>query len=239
MDPPDQSAQGVYLWRVLPAGPVQLLSERQSYSDLQPDLQSSSIGQNRRLTNLGLRGDLSYVKGIHDIKAGVTYEDTILTETDSFALVDPTLNPVCLNADGTADTAPDVTNPAQCTGVLTPSPGYDPLLATIDLTRLGAGVAPYTFRGHADIRELALYVEDTINLKNWTVNLGIRGDIYKGFTKATQAEPRVGIAYNVKPTNTVLRISYARTLETPFNETLVLASTGCNNPVVNSLQSAI
>jgi hypothetical protein len=34
------------------------------------------------------------------------------------------------------------------------------------------------------------------------------------------------IAYNIKPTNTVLRVSYARTMETPFNENLVLASNG-------------
>ncbi len=35
----------------------------------------------------------------------------------------------------------------------------------------------------------------------------------------------MGIAYNIKPSGTVLRISYARTLETPFNENLVLSST--------------
>ncbi len=209
------------------------------FADLIPDLQSTSIGQNRRLTNLGLRGDVSYVKGIHNLKAGVTYEDTILTERDSFGIVDPTLNPACLNADGSADTDPTVTNPAQCTGALTANPGYASVLAAYDLTRPGAGVGPYTYFGHANIRELALYLQDTITVKNWTFNLGIRGDVYNGITKATQAEPRVGIAYNFKPTNTVLRVSYARTLETPFNENLVLSSTGCNDVVVNALQSAI
>ncbi len=38
-----------------------------------------------------LRSDISYVKGIHNIKAGVTYEQTFLTENDSFGIVDPTL----------------------------------------------------------------------------------------------------------------------------------------------------
>jgi hypothetical protein len=33
----------------------------------------------------------------------------------------------------------------------------------------------------------------------------------------------------------VLRVSYARVLETPFNENLVLASNGCNNVVLNPL----
>jgi Carboxypeptidase regulatory-like domain/TonB-dependent Receptor Plug Domain len=209
------------------------------YADLQPDLQSTTIGQNRRLTNLGLRADLSYVKGIHNIKAGATYEDTILTEADDFGIVDPTLNPVCLNADGSPNTDPTIINPAQCTGALTQNPGYVPILGSIDLTRPAAGVAPYTYHGHADIHQVALYVEDTISWKNWTFSLGIRGDIYNGISSSTQAEPRVGIAYNIKSSNTVLRVSYARTMETPFNENLVLASIGCNDPVVNALQSAI
>jgi hypothetical protein len=66
-----------------------------------------------------------------------------------------------------------------------------------------------------------------------------QGDIYNGLTRATQAEPRVGVAYNIKRTNTVLRASYARTLETPFNEKLVLSRNGCNNPSVNALMAAI
>ena len=55
--------------------------------------------------------------------------------------------------------------------------------------------------------------------------------------RRSQAEPRLGIAYNIKPTSTVLQVSYARTLETPFNENLVLASLGCNDPVINDLQA--
>ena len=65
-----------------------------------------------------------------------------------------------------------------------------------------------------------------IKAGNWLFNVGIRGDLYNGLAIARQAEPRVGIAYSLKPTNTVLRVSYARTLETPFNENLVLSSSG-------------
>jgi hypothetical protein len=97
----------------------------------------------------------------------------------------------------------------------------------------------YGFRGHANIRELALFFQDTISIKNWTFNVGVRFDHYDGITSANQAEPRLGIAYNIKPSNTVLRISYARTLETPFNENLVLASNGCMDPVISDLMAAI
>jgi outer membrane receptor protein involved in Fe transport len=130
---------------------------------------------------------------------------------------------------------------------LTPNPNFNPLLACYDLTRTAALPASdgcpnstsglYHFYGHANIRELASFIQDTITKKNWTFNLGVRFDYYDGIT-ANQAEPRMGIAYNIKPTNTVLRISYARTLETPFNENLVLASEGCNNPVINALMAS-
>ena len=68
----------------------------------------------------------------------------------------------------------------------------------------------YPYDVHSDIKELALFVQDTITNKNWDFNLGLRGDFYNGITIARQAEPRVGVAYNVKKTNTVLRVSYAR-----------------------------
>jgi outer membrane receptor protein involved in Fe transport len=61
-------------------------------------------------------------------------------------------------------------------------------------------------------------VQDTITKGSWNFNVGIRGDLYNGLSTAREAEPRLGVAYNFKQSNTVLRASYARTLETPFNE---------------------
>jgi outer membrane receptor protein involved in Fe transport len=58
---------------------------------------------------------------------------------------------------------------------------------------------------------LGLYVQDQIKAGNWIFNLGMRGDLYNGLAVARQAEPRLGVAYSIKPTNTVLRLSYART----------------------------
>ena len=127
------------------------------------------------------------------------------------------------------------------------NPGFVPLLGCYDLTRTGSlpasdgcpnptsGLYPYDV--HSDIKELALFAQDTITYKNWDFNLGLRGDLYNGISISRQAEPRVGVAYNVKQTNTVLRVSYARILETPFNENLILASNGCSDPVVNALMS--
>jgi hypothetical protein len=119
---------------------------------------------------------------------------------------------------------------------------FDPVLGCIDLTRPTVSCTGtrglFQFSGHGDIKELGLFLQDTITKGSWSFNIGIRGDIYRGISNSTnQAEPRAGIAYNIKRTNTVLRISYARVIETPFNENLVLAST-VGNPVATALFGA-
>jgi hypothetical protein len=192
-------------------------------ADLGP-INSETISQNRTLTNAGLRTDISYVKGIHNIKAGITFEHTFLTENDRFGIIDPTLLPSTTDGLGNPCFDP-VTNTAV--------PGTPcATLLPIDLTR---GGTQFGFHGHADVKEIALFVQDTITKGNWSFNLGIRGDLYRGLSSTSQAEPRLGIAYNIKPTSTVLRLSYARTLETPFNENLVIATTGCNVNVIAAL----
>jgi len=177
------------------------------FADLQPNLQSQTVGQDRLLTNGGARATLSYARGIHNVKAGVVYQHTLLDEHDTLGIVDPTLN-----------------DPA--------SPNYNPVLAPYDLTR-GGGL--FTFNGHADVKLLSLYLQDAITRGNWAINLGLRGDLYNGLSTHREAQPRLGLAYSIKRTSTVLRLSYARLLETPFNENLVLSSTGCANPVLNPL----
>jgi Carboxypeptidase regulatory-like domain/TonB-dependent Receptor Plug Domain len=219
------------------------------FSDFVPDLQSTTVGQNRRLTALGGQANVSYSHGIHNIKIGVQWYDEILTEQNSFGIVDPTFNPVCLNADGSPNTNPSLTNPAGCTGMLTANPNYDPLLSCVDLTRTGPLPASngcpgstgslYTYKGHANVRQFSPYIEDMIRYKNWSFHLGLRGDYYYGITKAGLAEPRLGASYTIKPTNTVLSFSYARTLETPFNENLILSSLGCNDPIVSEIMGAV
>jgi hypothetical protein len=201
-------------------------------ADLGPsNLQTSSISQDRTLTNAAVHSDFNYSRGIHTIKIGAQYGQTFLRENDSLGVVDPTYNSPCVDASG--NPLPGYSSPSQCPGgAAGQNPAYLPVLAPYDLTRSGAF---YNYFGHTDVKELALYIEDQIKAGNWLFNLGIRGDVYNGLTSAQQAEPRVGIAYNIKPTSTDLRVSYARTLETPFNENLVLSSSGCSNAVLAPL----
>ncbi len=186
-------------------------------ADLGP-VQQQSIGQDRSLANDGAHSDVSYVKGVNNVKLGAMYEQTQLDESDMMGIVSPTyLDSLGCMTGG----SPDVPTRAPCT-----------TLYPYDLTR---GGSYYDFLGHTDVKELALYLEDQITAGNWLFNVGIRGDMYNGLADASQAEPRLGGSYSIKKTNTVLRGSYARTLETPFNENLVLASRGCLNAVVNPL----
>jgi hypothetical protein len=199
-------------------------------------IQSQTIAQDRNLTNAGARTDFSYVHGINNIKVGATYSQTFLNENDTLAIVNPTFNSPCVDVTNTP--VAGFTTPSQCAaaGLYSndPSAGgtFNPVLQPYDLTR-GGGY--FNFLGHTDVKELALYAQDQIKTGNWLFNLGIRGDLYNGLAIQRQAEPRVGLAYTVKQTSTVLRLSYARTLESPFNENLVLSSRGCLNPVLSPL----
>ncbi len=215
-----------------------------------PSLQRQSVGQNRTLTNAGIRSDISYVKGMNNVKAGVTYQQTFLNENDTIGIVDPSYNAPCITFAADQDRyvpapAPGIVNPSQCAGIYQPNvagnpnaaasafyPVFNPTLFPYDLTR-GGGY--YAFTGHTDVKEFSLYIRDVITKGNWSLNLGLRGDLYNGLSVARQAEPRVGVAYNIKKTNTNLRVSYARTLETPFNENLILSSEGCSNAVLSPL----
>ena len=209
------------------------------FNDLGPaNLQRETVAQQRSLLNGGATANVTYTKGIHNLKAGITYEQTLLNENDQLGIIDPTFNAPCLN--GSAVPVNGFSDPSQCAGAgyqpntaanpNAPNSALYPLFNTAllpyDLTR---GGTLFPFYGHTDVKELAMYVQDSISVKNWSFNLGIRGDLYNGLSSASQAEPRVGVSYNIQKTNTVLRFSYARTLETPFNENLVLSSVGCGN----------
>ncbi len=186
-----------------------------------PGGSSATLNQNRKLTNAGLRSDLSYVKGAHNIKVGGTLQHTFLTEDFNFGITDPNF------LGSQADVAG---NPCFVGGVALDAPCTT--LLPFDLTR---GGSLFPFHGHTDVKELALYAQDTISEGNWAFNVGIRFDLYRGIVHDWQPEPRVGVAYNIKKTNSVLRLSYSRILETPFNENLILASLGASNPVITDV----
>ncbi len=158
--------------------------------------QTMTFSQSRRLNNAGVKADLSYVKGKHNAKFGVQLSHTFLTESFKFGITDPDFN-----------------DPA--------SPDFLPGLLPFDLTR---GGTQFNFRGHTDIKQEAFYAQDTLTIGQATASFGVRFDNYDGITKGNLFQPRLGISYHLKSTGTVLRASFMRSFESPYNENLVLSS---------------
>jgi hypothetical protein len=158
--------------------------------------QPATVAQDRKLTNIGVKADVSYTTGAHNVKLGGTISATKLDENFTIGLTDPTFNDPLSDA-------------------------FDPNLLPYDLTR---GGKPFAYAQAATIKQQAAYIQDDIKAGNASFKLGLRLDHYDGLSQATMLQPRLGASYAVPQSNTVVRASYGRTLETPYNENLLLSS---------------
>ena len=181
----------------------------------------ATVSQDRKLTNLGIKADVAYTTGNHNVKVGGTIGATKLDEKFTIGLTDPSLNAPCLDANGDPSSSTALSTASQCVGGLTVNPDFNPDLLAFDLSRQGT---PFNFAQTATIKEQAAYVQDDIKAGNATLKIGVRLDHYDGLTTATLVQPRLGASYTVPGSGTVLRASYGRTLETPYNENLLLSS---------------
>ncbi|MEP7077208.1 MAG: TonB-dependent receptor [Acidobacteriota bacterium] len=189
--------------------------------------QTTTIAQQRRLANAGIRGDLSYVKGMNNIKVGGQYQRTFLKEGFQFGLTDAGFNPLCFDDSG------EPVGGTACGEGTTPNPDFLPGLLPFDLTR---GGQLFAFNGRATIKQAAAYIQDALNFKDGlTVSVGLRYDNYHGLSSGSSVQPRLGVSYLIKPTNTVLRASYTRNFETPYNENLVLSSSTGGNGLADGI----
>jgi outer membrane cobalamin receptor len=116
------------------------------------------------------------------------------------------------------------------------NPNFNPDLLPLDLTR---GGSLFQFAGTGNVNEYAGYVQDTVTVDNLTINAGVRFDRYDAFgtIKDSQAEPRSGISYLVRRTGTVLRAGYAHTMETPYNENLLVATSPAGAFLISAFSS--
>ena len=193
--------------------------------------QPATQSQNRQLLNWGVKADISINAGKHNIKYGLDLKQTRLLENFGFGVTDSTFNSPCITAGGAAVGDTSLTNPNQCAAAgfepntadnpnVTGAP-FSPGLLPFDLTR---GGRLFAYHATANINQYAFFGEDAITEGNFVFNIGFRFDRYDGLVSKSGPQPRAGIAYNIKKTATVLRIAYARTFETPFNENLLLSS---------------
>lgn len=106
-----------------------------------------------------------------------------------------------------------VTDPA----LVEENPALQPYLLT-------DGGSPLRFFQTGKVSQIAWYAQDTMTFGNFSINLGARFDHYDGPSHANTFQPRAGLSYHVKKTGTVIRGAYSYSLETPYNENLLLAS---------------
>lgn len=184
----------------------------------------AAISQTRFLTNYGVKADYAITHGRHAMKFGSQLQQTRLLENFSLGITNPNLNPVCLGSGGVPEGLPDVTNPATCSSLNAgyyANPNLLPGLVPYDLTRGGTF---FLFHGQNNVTQEAFYATDQITLGQLQVSIGLRLDHYAGLVTQTSPQPRLALSYLVKRTGTVLRAAYSRTMETPFNENLLLSS---------------
>jgi hypothetical protein len=158
----------------------------------------ATVSQDRTLTNMGAKADVSYTTGNHNVKVGGSITATRLRENFTFGITDPT-DASFADEDG----------------------NFNPAFAPFDLTN---GGTPLVYNQAATIKEQAVYVQDDVKAGDASFKLGVRVDHYDGLSVATLVEPRLGVSYAVPGSGTVLRASYGRTLETPYNENLLLSA---------------
>lgn len=150
----------------------------------------------RTLDNFGVNVSLTKVVGDHDLKFGGTFKRFPIDEVFGFGITDPGFN------DPESDR-------------------YNPDLAPYDLTR---GGQPLDFREKRSGNYAGLFIQDNLRYKNLTANLGLRYDRNDLPLTESQAEPRIGVAYYVESTGTVLRGSYNRIFFTPEYENILFGS---------------
>jgi Carboxypeptidase regulatory-like domain len=194
----------------------------------------ATVSQSRRLTNWGVRGDVSYSVAQHNLKIGGQVVQTHLQEDLALGITDFAFNPVCLNDAGDPQELPTVTNTSQCASSgFVANPGFNTGLLPLDLRR---GGSLFQFGADGNVNQYAFYIQDAMTLGHLTFSPGLRVDHYDAFgiIKNTEAQPRLGVSYLIAPTNTVLRAGYARTMETPYNENLLVAT----SPIASALIEA-
>ncbi|MEA2263148.1 MAG: hypothetical protein QOJ51_5973 [Acidobacteriaceae bacterium] len=198
---------------------------------------TATLAQNRTLTNVGFRLEGEYARGAHTAKIGGTYWHTLLHERFEVGLTDPLYNALCVNGSGAPVAATSILNIADCAAAgFAPNPKFLPNLLHYDFTR---GGTLYRFDKSADVSESALYAQDDIKLGNWLLNPGLRYDMYNGLSRGRQVEPRFGLSWRTPWSHTtLLRGSYARLYETPYNENLIFANeSSANSTGINPFAS--
>jgi TonB dependent receptor/Carboxypeptidase regulatory-like domain len=150
--------------------------------------------QSRHHASYGLLGSLTFHKQRHTIKTGFEFIRFPVRESFTIAITD-------------------------LEGLLEREPGLPEAAQGFTLT------APFVFNERRAGWEASVYAQDHINAaRNLTIDVGLRFDSYHFLVDKNYLSPRLGAAYLINKTRTVLRAAYNRFLQTPVLENLLLSS---------------
>jgi TonB dependent receptor-like, beta-barrel/Carboxypeptidase regulatory-like domain/TonB-dependent Receptor Plug Domain len=154
--------------------------------------------QDRRLTNYGFITSLSYGGHGHTVKAGIQFTRTPVRENFSFYPTDPAAFAPIIDENGN-----EFVNPV------------------LQFTAAN----PFVFSDERTGRTASAFVQDRFSpFKNFTIDAGLRFDDYRLLVHEHAFSPRIGVAYSIPSTQTVIRASYNRLFQPPPAENLLLAS---------------
>ena len=183
-------------------------------------------------SNWGVKADVATTIGHNNIKYGIDLKQTRLLENFQFGVTDPSFNSPCIFNDGSGvgDRGSDQSH--QCAAL-----GFEPesVASNTDVTArlsrlsllpydLSRGGRLFDFHDTGNINQDAIYIQDGITLGNLEINVGPALGSLQRADHETQPEPRLGLATTSNVPERCCVLSYARTMETPFNENLLLSS---------------
>ena len=94
----------------------------------------------------------------------------------------------------------------------------------ITLGILDAGATSFTFNGKRPDLEQSAYVQDGIELGNWSIDAGLRWDHYQLLVNQNAVSPRVAISRYFPSVGVKVHGSYDRVFQTPSFENILLSS---------------
>jgi hypothetical protein len=84
--------------------------------------------------------------------------------------------------------------------------------------------ATFAFAAQRPNLEQAVFAQDLLHLKNWTIGAGLRWDHYQLLLNKQAVQPRFSISRYLPSADLVLHFSYDRVFQTPSSENLLLSS---------------
>lgn len=182
------------------------VSYRTAIAQLFPSAGDTPVtaAQARHLSNLNVAGRFNALWGAHTVRIGGDVLHFPVSENFSFGITHPAFN-----------------DPA--------SSAFIPTLLVHDLSR---GGQLFQFSAKQAGSMYTGFLQDNIKWGRFAFGLGLRYDAYRFLVNGNQMQPRVGLAFDIRETGTVLRASYNRTYQTPPNENLLLSSSDASSVLV-------